>query len=476
MDAGGVAPDVPAKTTHPPCSPQNSQPMKRRKPKAKGKRKLKGNLEQQPSTVPQQVLTHEVEREEPANTLGALAETQNPSIVVETQTEIENSTAPPEEPRAATADPTNATVEPQREPPEITQDEVPQAQIEDSVAPVDLAKETVDAVAAGATQSEMEASASTEVTPAETKNSAPPAERRDDADDVASTVELRGGEPEDLESIIDIQVEVEDSSSATEMPKATSAPAVPAETYSNTEIATSSVAIPTDKEKPTPRTAADRRAHPRYAFIAAIEVLAAESDARIKSQVRDLSQQGCFVDTDTPLALGTSTSVRITKSATIFEAHARVVYNQTAKGMGLMFKAVEPQHLRTLDTWIAESRESSWRAANRRRSQRVMMKVPVRVSGKAADGENFEVETHTLSISPHGALLVLAVTVQRGQRFILANIQTKSALECVVAHLEPSPGAPTQVGVEFSLPNPAFWRVAFPPKDWTPRHPDAKSR
>jgi hypothetical protein len=31
------------------------------------------------------------------------------------------------------------------------------------------------------------------------------------------------------------------------------------------------------------------------------------------------------------------------------------------------------------------------------------------------------------------------------------------------------------VGVEFMLPNPIFWHVAFPPKDWTPRHPDAKS-
>jgi hypothetical protein len=33
-----------------------------------------------------------------------------------------------------------------------------------------------------------------------------------------------------------------------------------------------------------------------------------------------------------------------------------------------------------------------------------------------------------------------------------------------------------QARVEFTLPNPMFWHVAFPPKDWTPRHPDAKSR
>src|SRR5882757_8115959 len=42
---------------------------------------------------------------------------------------------------------------------------------------------------------------------------------------------------------------------------------------------------------------ADRRTHPRYDFIAAGEVVAAESGARIETRVRDVSQQGCYVDT-----------------------------------------------------------------------------------------------------------------------------------------------------------------------------------
>src|SRR5229473_1835900 len=41
----------------------------------------------------------------------------------------------------------------------------------------------------------------------------------------------------------------------------------------------------------------DRRTHPRYEFTAAVEVIAAESGARIETRVRDLSQQGCYVDT-----------------------------------------------------------------------------------------------------------------------------------------------------------------------------------
>jgi hypothetical protein len=55
-------------------------------------------------------------------------------------------------------------------------------------------------------------------------------------------------------------------------------------------------------------------------------------------------------------------------------------------------------------------------------------------------------------------------------------VQTKASLECVVAHINKFQDVEIQVGVEFMLPNPTFWHVAFPPKDWTPRHPDAKSR
>ena len=220
---------------------------------------------------------------------------------------------------------------------------------------------------------------------------------------------------------------------------------------------------------------ADRRTHPRYEFTAAVEVVAPESGARIETRVRDLSQQGAYVDTNNPLPLGTVTDVRITKGAQLFEARARVVYSRVGKGMGLVFTAIEPEQLRTLETWLAESRETSWLAANRRRSQRVLMTIPVRVSGKTDAGLPFGEETHTRAISAHGALILMSTQVYRGQRLTLSNVQTKAALECVVAHIDIRHGEHPQAGVEFTLPNPMFWHVAFPPKDWTPRHPDAKS-
>ena len=268
-------------------------------------------------------------------------------------------------------------------------------------------------------------------------------------------------------SYVELQGEIEDFASAAKAPTEPENLSGP--------VGTSSASEPLVLGSPAP-AGADRRTHPRYAFAAVAEVIAADSGARTNTRVRDLSEQGCYADTDSPLALGTDTEVRITKGPKSLQARARVVFNQPGRGMGLMFTALEPEHRQTLDTWIAESRETSWLAANRRRSQRVLMKIPVRVSFHAGAVSLSEEETHTLAVSAHGALIAVSASLYRGQRLTLSNVQTKGSLECVVAHIDHFPGEQIKLGVEFLLPNPTFWRVAFPPKDWTPRHPHAKSR
>jgi PilZ domain len=290
--------------------------------------------------------------------------------------------------------------------------------------------------------------------PAETQNLANPGAVQAGIESAGSYVELQG--------------EIENLTSGSEEVQAESEPP-PGPVKSS---AASEPRVSSSPARPEP----DRRTYPRYAFTATAEVVATESRARSKTRVRDLSQQGCYLDTDNPLPLGTAADVHITKGTKSIEAHARVVYNQPGKGMGLMFTGVAPEHGGTLDSWIAESRETSWLAANRRRSQRVLMKIPVRVSVQAGAALLSEQETHTLAVSAHGALLAVSAPLYRGQRLTLSNPQTKDSLECVVAHIDRFPNEPMKVGVEFLLPNPTFWHVAFPPKDWTPRHPDAKSR
>jgi len=84
-------------------------------------------------------------------------------------------------------------------------------------------------------------------------------------------------------------------------------------------------------------------------------------------------------------------------------------------------------------------------------------------------------ETHTLIVNAHGALIQLALTVEIGQLLGIKNMQTMEELVCRVVHLGPDHPGKREVGIEFELASPRFWRIAFPPSDWTPRSPDAKA-
>jgi hypothetical protein len=110
----------------------------------------------------------------------------------------------------------------------------------------------------------------------------------------------------------------------------------------------------------------------------------------------------------------------------------------------------------------------------RRRSQRVLMQVGVRIRGENAQGTPFEEETETLAINAHGALILLQARVTSGGKVLLKHKRTEEEQECHVVFLGPVRSGKAEVGLEFSSPRPAFWRVAFPPEDWNPRSPEAR--
>jgi PilZ domain len=113
-------------------------------------------------------------------------------------------------------------------------------------------------------------------------------------------------------------------------------------------------------------------------------------------------------------------------------------------------------------------------SGSRRRSQRVLMQVSVRIHGKDAQGNHVEEETETLAINAHGALVVLKSRLTSGSKIFLQHKRTGEEQECEVAFLGPVRNGKNEIGLEFSAPRPGFWRVAFPPEDWTPRHPEAR--
>src|SRR5882762_145189 len=114
-------------------------------------------------------------------------------------------------------------------------------------------------------------------------------------------------------------------------------------------------------------------------------------------------------------------------------------------------------------------------AGARRRSQRVLMQVGIRIRGKDTQDTDFEEFTETLAINAHGALVLLAARVTSGGAVHVRHNKTEEEQECHVAFLGPVRGGKAEIGLEFTVPRSSFWRVAFPPEDWSPKHPEART-
>jgi hypothetical protein len=108
-----------------------------------------------------------------------------------------------------------------------------------------------------------------------------------------------------------------------------------------------------------------------------------------------------------------------------------------------------------------------------RGTQRILARLPLRVSGRI-NKIPFEEESFTTAVNADGALLQLRKSVRKGQGLCLLQAKTGQREFCTVAHVEPIDNDFVFVRVQFLEPHPEFWHIAFPPDDWTPRHPDSK--
>ena len=116
-------------------------------------------------------------------------------------------------------------------------------------------------------------------------------------------------------------------------------------------------------------------------------------------------------------------------------------------------------------TW---SPTTGGRESNRRRSQRVVLALGITVSS-AGEGRNaaFQEETQTLIVNAHGALILLAAKVEKGQLLHMNNHATRQEQACKVVFVGPVANGKTQIGIEFTSPSPEYWHIAFPPEDWS---------
>jgi hypothetical protein len=104
--------------------------------------------------------------------------------------------------------------------------------------------------------------------------------------------------------------------------------------------------------------------------------------------------------------------------------------------------------------------------AGQRRSERVLVDLPLIVSGETADHRAFLEETFTVTVSAHGALMMLAARVTIGQKLLLTNPSNQGRREARVAYLGHPHAGLSQVAVEFVRPAPDFWPLHPHPHDW----------
>ena len=109
---------------------------------------------------------------------------------------------------------------------------------------------------------------------------------------------------------------------------------------------------------------------------------------------------------------------------------------------------------------------------NRRRTQRVFLRLPILVIARGPDQQHISENAFTTNVSLHGALVLMSMRVELGQKILIRNTETLEEQFVRVVHVTPAAQGKSEVGIEFLKPAPKFWRISFPPEDWTPHDPE----
>jgi hypothetical protein len=103
----------------------------------------------------------------------------------------------------------------------------------------------------------------------------------------------------------------------------------------------------------------------------------------------------------------------------------------------------------------------------RRRSQRVVLRVPVTVKFQIA-GQSVTVSGHTVSVNDHGAMLLCPRPLESGVQLTIRNDATRNEVPCRVTRASCDSSQGYLIPVEFTEAAADFWQISFPPTDWKP--------
>ncbi len=112
----------------------------------------------------------------------------------------------------------------------------------------------------------------------------------------------------------------------------------------------------------------------------------------------------------------------------------------------------------------ATSAKASLREVEHRRSERLLITVPIRVEGMDKNGEKFTEETRTIVVNRQGARIYLKRPVSAGSSLqISTHSGNRNARFRVVGPTQPPSGEGGEWGVECMDQNTNIWGIGFPP-------------
>src|SRR5712692_2135638 len=102
--------------------------------------------------------------------------------------------------------------------------------------------------------------------------------------------------------------------------------------------------------------------------------------------------------------------------------------------------------------------------ANRRRTERLLLSIPIRVEGTSPDGRKFSENTRTVIINRHGASIRLNQSVTPGATLKIWNLVAKCDADFrVVGPTQPRSEQGSEWGVECRNEKGNIWGIDFPP-------------
>lgn len=104
---------------------------------------------------------------------------------------------------------------------------------------------------------------------------------------------------------------------------------------------------------------------------------------------------------------------------------------------------------------------------NRRRSQRVLLQVPVLLRAHTSDGVPVQSQAFTQVVNAHGGLIDATFRMAPGQRIWLMNPHSRKEVGCRVVWIGRPADGDFPTAFEFDEPSPRFWGIDFPPADWS---------